>query len=289
MQAKFLLGSAMIAGLMSIGALAGSVIGNGSASAQTAVAIPTATATAPGTNDPNVPGNPPAEFPGGRGGPRGHGPGDGGERLGMGATADGASQAITNTTDLISLVKSDLAYATSKMDTAEVQKWLDRADALLVSAQNGNSGSQYGQAVVYAQAARELAMAADSLMAQKLGADNLPSYSQLLQRPDKGNATTTVLTQAQASRMLAESYNRLVGLSAQVKAASNAAEATPYLTDAQNAYKAAYDAYQAGSYNNAATSVRLAEKLAHVVEAVVRASTAPANADTVVTVPAPNF
>jgi hypothetical protein len=223
-------------------------------------------------------------------GGRGHGRGDfGGERGFMGATADGASQAITNATDTIALVKSDLAYATGKMDTADVQKWLDSADALLASAQNANTASQYGQASAYANAARELAMAARSVMAQELGADTLPSYSQLPQRPDRDGTTATALTQAQASRILAEAHNHLVAQEAVISNASNASEATPYLVDAQDAYRAAYDAYQAGSYDDAAASARLAGKLAHVAESIARASTAPANADTPVTVPAPNF
>ena len=284
MKPNVLIGSAIAATLMSVGVLAGSVIGNGSATAQT----PSATATATTTpKDTTIPANPPADGP--RGG-RGHGPGDfGGERGIRGATADGASRAITNATDIIALVRSDLAYAAGKMNTADVEKWLNGADGFLKSAQNANGNSQYGQASAYANAARELAMSARSVMAQELGADTLPSYSQLPQRPDKGMTTATAITQAQASRVLAQTYNHLVAQEAVISNASNAAEATPYLADAQNAYKTAYDAYQAGNYDDAVASARLAGKLAHVAESVAHASTAPANADTPVTVPAPNF
>jgi HEPN domain-containing protein len=219
-------------------------------------------------------------------GGRGHG--DFGGPFG-GATADGATRAITNATSLITLVKSDLAYATGKMDTADVQRWVNGAETLLASAQSANGSSQYGKAVSYAQAARELAMTADSKMALALGAANLPSNGQLPQRGDKGTSANTTVTQAQASRILAETYNRLLGQATIIKSASNASEATPYLTDAQNSYKTAYDAYQAGKYSDVLASARLAEKLSHVAEAIVRASTAPANADTPVTVPAPNF
>jgi hypothetical protein len=220
---------------------------------------------------------------------RGHG-GFGIGHLGQGATADNASRQITNATELIALVKSDLAYATGKMDTADVQRWINGADELLKSAQSANSISQYGQAVAYAEAARELAMTADRQMAQELGADTLPSYSQLPQRRDMPATTGSATeTQAQASWVLANTYNRLVAEATQVSGASNAATATPYLTDARNAYRAAYSAYQAGNYSDAVASARLAEKLAHVADAIVRASTAPANADTPVTVPAPNF
>jgi hypothetical protein len=282
MKPNVLIGSAIAATLMSVGVLAGSVIGNGSVAAQT----PSATATAI-PKDTTTPANPPADGP--RGG-RGHGHGDfGGERGIMGATADGASRAITNATDIIALVRSDLAYASGKMNTADVENWLNGADGFLMSAKNANGNSQYGQASAYANAARELAMSARSVMAQELGADTLPSSSQLPQRPDKGMTTASAITQAQASHVLAETYNRLVAQEALVSNASNAAEANPYLTDAQNAYKAAYDAYQAGNYGDAVDSARLAGQLAHVAESVARASTAPANADTPVTVPAPNF
>ena len=290
MNTKVLIGSALAAVLLGFGVLAGSVVGMGNASAQTPSTTPSA-ATTPGTGNSTTPANPPMGMRGGRDGMmggRGHGGDFGGGPFG-GATADGATQAITNATSLITLVKSDLTYATGKMDTADVQKWVNGADDLLKSAQSANSSSQYGKAVAYAQAARELAMAADTQMAQKLGAANLPSYSQMPQRGDKGLSTNTTVTQAQASRILAETYNRLVGEAAVVKSASSASEATPYLTDAQNAYKTAYDAYQAGKYTDAVASARLAEKLSHVAEAVARASTAPANADTPATVPAPNF
>jgi hypothetical protein len=225
-------------------------------------------------------------------GGRGHGGFDGGPFGGKefgGATADGATRAISNTTSLITQVKSDLAYATGKMDTTDVQRWINGADTLLASAQSANSSSQYGKAVAYAQAARELALTADAQMAQKLGAANLPSYSQMPQRPDKGTSANTTVTQAQASRILAETYNHLVMQAAVINGASNASEATPYLTDAQNAYKAAYDAYQAGKYSDAVASARLAGKLSGVAGAIAQASIAPANADTPVTVPAPNF
>jgi hypothetical protein len=226
----------------------------------------------------------------GRGGGRGFGHGGFGLGPGgQGATADNATQQITNATEVIDLVKSDLAYANGKMDTADVQRWINGAGTLLQSAQSANGSSQYGQAVAYAHAARELAMTARSQMAQELGADQLPSNGQLPQRGDKGMPADVTVTQAQASWMLASAYNHLVAQSATVNGASNAAQATPYLTDAQNAYKDAYSAYQAGNYDDAAAAARLAEKLARVAQDVAQASTAPANADTPVTVPAPNF
>jgi hypothetical protein len=190
-------------------------------------------------------------------------------------------------------VKSDLAYANGKMDTAAVQRWLDGADALLKSAQSANSSSQFGQAVAYAQAARELAMTARSQIAQELGADQLPSNSQLPQRGDRGLpgmvAGDTAVTQVQASYILAETYNRLVAQAASAQGSANASQASTYITDAQNAYKTAYDAYQAGNYSDAASSARLAGQLSKVAGAIINAATAPSNADTPVAVPAPNF
>jgi hypothetical protein len=286
MNLKMVFGSAAAVALVGLGVLAGSVAGTGSAGAQTASATPTVTAqttpSTPGTTTPPVDG-----LRGMKG--RGHG-GFAIGHLGQGATAENATRQITNTTEIIALVKSDLAYATGKMDTANVQKWIDGADELLKSAQSANSSSQYGQAIAYAEAARQLALTADQQMAQELGASTLPSYNQLpLRRGMHDTAGTTTVTQAQASWVLANSYNRLVAEATQVSSASNASTATPYLTDAQNAYRAAYSAYQAGNYTDAVESARLAEKLAHVADAIARASSAPANADTPVTVPAPNF
>jgi hypothetical protein len=211
---------------------------------------------------------------------------------GQAATANEATREISETTDLITRVKSDLAYANGKMDTTSVQKWVDGADSLLASAQSANSSSNYEQAVAYARAAQQLAMTADTAMAQKLGADKLPSYSQRPQRPglpDNSQTTTTAPTQAQASRIVAEAYNRLVEEGALIKATSSAGDATTYLTEAQNAYKTAYDAYQAGNYSDAVSSARLAGQLSGVADAVLRAATAQASSDTPVTVPAPTF
>jgi hypothetical protein len=280
--------------LLGLGVLAGSVAGTGNVSAQSPAQSPSqtpaATPSAPGTN-PASPGNPPGGPPYGRD-MRGHGPGDVGGRgigPGGGATAAGASAQITDTTNLINLVKTDLAYANGKMDTTDAQRWINEAGAQLNSAQSANGSSQYGQAAEYARAARELAEAADTQMAQKLGADKLPSYSQRPQMPGKAAPTGVTVTQAQASRILAEAYDRLVMEGAIVKGASNAGKATAYLTDAQNAYKTAYVDYQASKYSDALADTRLAGELTDAADAVTHAATAPANSDTPVTVPAPNF
>jgi hypothetical protein len=296
MKMKLLIGSAIATALVGVGVLTGSVMGADRAGAQTPSVTPQPT-TAPAKVPTTDTAKPPADFPyGGRGG-HGHGPGGfgdkgfGGGKLGRGATADNATRVITNVTNLITLAKGDLAYATGKMDTADVERWIAGAESLLKSAQSANTGSQYGQAVAYAGAAGQLAMTAQQQMAKELGADVLPSYSQRPQRGNKGMGApaNVTVTQAQASFIVAETYNRLQEQSARVKGASNASEATPYLTDAQNSYKEAYDAYQAGNYSDAVAFAMLAGKLGGVADTVVRASTAPANADTPVAVPAPNF
>jgi len=205
-----------------------------------------------------------------------------------GPDANGAGRAITGTTNLLTQVKADLAYANGKMDTTDVQRWVNSADALLKSAQTSYTAAQYGQAAGYAHAAVELAQVADWQMAQKLGADKLPSYSQRPQRPNKPAPSTTSITQAQASHILQNTYNHLVMQGAAIKNGANSTAST-LLTDAQNAYKAAYNAYQAGNYSDAVISAKLAEQLAGAAESVLRAATAPADPNTPVTVPAPNF
>lgn len=335
MRNRVIIGAAIAAMLVGVGALVGSVIGAGHAGAQSqapsqvqvqvqalggvkslvqtsiqaqaATPVPTA-----GTGDqPVVPKGPGGDFPGGRGGrglhggfgpggpggfgPGGFGPGDFGRGpFGGAATADDATRVISEVTSLITFVKGDLAYANGKMDTANVQKWVNGAEALLNSAQSAQGGSRFGQAVGYAQAARELVMVAEMQMAQTLGADKLPSYSQRQVRGpmhgDKGlNPANVTITQAMASRVLANTYQHIVGEAAQLKTFANTGDANTYMSDAQNAYKAAYDAYQAGKYSDSVASARLAEQLAQVAESVARATNAPASTDAPVNVPAPNF
>jgi hypothetical protein len=226
---------------------------------------------------------------GGPGGPDGHhGGGPGGFDF---ATSAGASQAITNATTVINLVKTDLAYARGKMDTAAVEGYLKTADSLLASAQSAFTASQFGKAAATAEAARSLADVADSVMAQALGADKLPSYSQrpMHRMPPDATQQNVTVTQAQASRVLARTYEELAVQATLLKNAGSVAEASNLLTSAQNAYKQAYSDYGAGKYNEAVASARLAGQLSHVVGELIHAANAPANADTPVTVPSPNF
>jgi len=217
-----------------------------------------------------------------------------GERGGNATTADGANNAITRAQNTVKLANDDLAYAKGKMDTANVERWLTGADSLIKNAQTAVTGSQYGQASGYAQAASQLAMLADKQMAQTLGADKLPSYSQ---RPagrgngnfGQGGQPNTTITQAQASRVLASTYNRLLVTGTLLKNAGAAGDASTYLTEAQNAYKTAYAAYNAGKYGDATNAARQADELAGVADTLLRAATAPNSNDTPVTVPAPNF
>ena len=278
-----------IAGAALTLALAGTALFAGNAAAQTP---PATEAPAPSTTAvPAAPDGAGVKPPGrdGFGGPggRGHG-GFGGP--GGAATADGAANAISQTTQALTLAQGDLTYATGKMDTAGAQRWLNAADGLIAKAQDAQTNQQYGQAVAYAQAARELAQTAEQAMAQALGADTLPSYSQRAQRGgprgglDPAQAQTP--TQAQVSRELQNLYNRIVSQGALVGAN---AEAAGYLTEAQAQYKTAYDAYQAANYDGAHDAARLAEHLLKVTASLVGVASAPANADTPATVPAPNF
>jgi hypothetical protein len=305
MNMKALVGATLAVMLVGLGALAGSVIGN--TSAQTKTTDPTTPSTTPSTGNPTAPSTDPSPnlatgIPGGRGF-GGHGMrggmgmvmgmdgfgfgGRGGIGKGMAATADGANNTITRATEMITLVKDDLAYATGKMDTANIQRWLDNADTLVKSAQSAVQSSKYESAVNYAGAAMELAFTAETEMGRTLGYDKLPSYSQRPLRPNKGmpDANATI-TQAQASRVLAHTYEHLVMQKAVI---GNTSEANSYLTEAQNAYKTAYDAYTAGKYSEAVTSAHLASKLAGVAHRVYNAVNAPNSTDAPVTVPQPNF
>jgi hypothetical protein len=212
--------------------------------------------------------------------------GPGGPRGDRGLTADFVSREISNTANLIKLVRDDLAYANGKMDTGNLTRWVNGADSLLGNARTAAGNSQLEKAAGYARAAAELARAADGQMAYTLGADKLPSYSQRPARRVPNPANQTAPTQAQASRVLARTYEGLVAKAAVVKGNS---EASGYLTDAQNAYKDAYSAYQAGKYADAVSKARLADELSGVAAQIVHAASAPNSPDTPVTVPAPNF
>jgi hypothetical protein len=325
MQLKLVIGALIVAMLVGLGVLAGTVIGSSRAAAQQAeqafAAVPAAaqstpqsTAT-PGTTAPSKPGTgEPGEgngkhAPGGYGGfgPGGMGRGFGGGGFGIGpgpapgdfgqggpTSANAASRVISSTANLIGQVKSDLAYANGKMDTTDTQRWVTGAESLLKSAQDANASSHYGQAVAYARASGQLAEVAETQMAQKLGADKLPSNSQRPQRPNRPanpsqGTTTTTPTQAEASRVLRNTYNQLVSMGALVKNASSAGDAATYLTDAQNQYKNAYNSYQSGNYSDALASARLAEELGGVANSVLQAVNEPNDSTTPVTVPAPNF
>ncbi len=307
-------GTSLAASLVAIGVVAFS------ASAQTTAVPSTPGATNPGGTQ-AAPANPGAPTPsgtpeanegrgpgfggkhghGGFGGPGGfEGPGGFGGRGGYGfggrdgqnLTADMVNNQITRATDILKTANTDLTYATGKMDTANIQKWLTDANTWVKNAQTAVTGTKLERAVEDTQVAEELARVAESQMAQTLGVDKLPSYSQRPQgrmggkgmMPGMGT-TATAPTQAQASRLLAATYNRVVSEKSLVKSA----DATPYLTEAQSAYATAYAAYNAGKYTDAVQAARLAEQLAGVSVRARAASDAPDSTNTVVTVPAPTF
>lgn len=295
------LGATAAASLVALGTVA---IG-AQAQTSTATSVPSTTTSPTAQATPNASGNQNSEAPHtgqargpGRGRGGDFGPGEGFGDLGAkgfgpkGAalTADGANRVITGTTSLLTTVKNDLTYAIGKMDTTNVQKWLNSADTLLKDAQASVTATKYERAALDAEAARSLITIAEGQMAQTLGADKLPSASQLPQGreghlPGATNGTATAPTQAQASRILAQTYNRLVAAKATIKAG----DASAYLTDAQNAYQSAYTAYNAAKYTEAVSAAKLAEQLAGVAERVQSAANAPDNVNTAVPVPAPNF
>lgn len=236
---------------------------------------------------------------GGKGGPgggrgEGHGPGfdgDFGGRFG-GYSAEGATRAISGTTSVLTIVKGDLAYATGKMDTATMETWVTNADTLLKAAQTAHSAGEYGKAAETAQAASALAESAELMMRQELGADKLPSYTQRQGgRPDRGMpgvgpSGTFTVTQAQASRVLANLYRNITSEQALVSG-SAAGDAGTYLAAAKDQYSKAYAAYQAGNYSEATGAAQVGQSLLRVVEQLLSASTAPNGPDVPVQVPAP--
>ncbi len=143
MRIRLVIGAVVAAMLLGVGVLVGSVMGALSASAQAPTQVPTAAPTTPSTGTTTAPQNKPGQsVPGGPrgargfGGPGGFGPVGGKPGLSQGfdpggfgpngqATANGATKTISSTTSEIALVKSDLAYANGKMDTTDVQRWVN--------------------------------------------------------------------------------------------------------------------------------------------------------------------
>lgn len=292
------LGASAVASVIAIG----TVVINAAAQAPPVLPTASASATAAPTN-PSGSQTTPAPSGGAESGAHGGWDGPGGGKRGFGPegfggpgpgkdgfTVDGANRQITNATSFLTLAKSDLTYATGKMDTTSIQNWLTSADTLLKDAQTAVTATKYERASEDAQAASGLASAAESQMAQALGADKLPSASQRPQGrlghiPNDPATANASITQAQASRVLANTYNQLVAQKALIKSA----DATPYLVEAQKAYQSAYTAYGAGKYSDAVSSAKLAEQLSGVARSVQAAADATDSPNTAVPVPAPNF
>lgn len=299
MNVRMFAGAALATAALGIGVLAGSIASNNVSAQSTTPTTPGSNGTTPPVTNPANPPSTNPQMPGpGMGGPKGFRGGHGdfggfdGPKGGFGhdmkgpATVDTATNAISRTTTLITTVKGDLTYATGKMDTASIQIWLNGADAQVKNAQTAKGASKFEQSVAYAHAAGELAMLAETHMGQTLGFDKLPSASQRPQFPGKFvPANPTTITQAQASRILEHTYNSLVMQKAVLKDGGDVAN---YLTQAQNAYKTAYDAYNAGKYSDAASSARVAGELAKVANQI-HVALGATSSDQPVTVPAPNF
>jgi hypothetical protein len=72
-----------------------------------------------------------------------------------------------------------------------------------------------------------------------------------------------------------------------VNSSANKGDAATYLAAAKSQYRKAYDAYQAGSYNEAAEAAHVGQALLQVVNSLLRAGTAPNSPDAPVQVPPP--
>ena len=86
------------------------------------------------------------------------------------------------------------------------------------------------------------------------------------------------VTQAQASRVLADLYNNIVSQQAVVNSSANKGDAGIYLAAAKDQYNKAYTAYQAGNYNEAVGAAHVGQSLLRVVGLLLGAGTAPEQA-----------
>jgi hypothetical protein len=175
------------------------------------------------------------------------------------------------------------------MDTASITRWLNDADTAVNNAKSVVSATRYGSAIAFTQAASQLAQMAQQQMGEALGFDKLPSAAQRPQRFNRAAPAAPSINQAQASRLLSQTYNQIVAQGTLIKN-GKAADANSYLTEAQDAYKAAYNSYGAGKYQDAASSARLASQLLGIASSLNRAATdTTTGTDTPVQVPSPNF
>ena len=131
-------------------------------------------------------------------------------------------------------------------------------------------------------------MAADQLMVAKLG-NQLPSQANRPTPPAppvQPTGATAPSPQARVSRDLAHSYADIVSQRDALNAANLGGFWSDVLKQAEDQYKDAYTAYQAGNYDQAAASVQVADHLARAIDHALHVSSDPSKP---VSVPAPQF
>ncbi len=236
----------------------------GAAATTAPATTPSATTTPSQRPGPGPKGNFPGGFPGSRG------------RFG-----DPTARASA----LIDRAKSDLANAQGKMDTTQVQAWLNQAATALSAAQSAQSSNKTFEARADAGAAQELALAAETQIRAKTGTTPTPSATPT-NRPTGSNGTPTIPPQARTSRALAGTYRALIEERDSLQASNPGGNWSSILSDAEGFYKDAYSAYNASNYDQASVDARIAGHLGRAVGLAVSATKDPTQP---VTVPAPNF
>lgn len=168
-----------------------------------------------------------------------------------GTPAVGGETETTNgdATDILARVDEEIAAVQADRDAAGSRADLTTVDELLTQASGlrdkAHAATDADERRRLARAALATARAAGNLIEAQLSAYGLPSQ------------------QAPASRILANANERIVALGDEITAGADA-DADAALASAQQLYTVAYDAYNAGTYSQAAKTARVAEQLAQV-------------------------
>jgi hypothetical protein len=157
------------------------------------------------------------------------------------ALTDYATRVTTQLADL----QSDRDSVTTGADLSAVDDLIAKANDLLGKANTSLTGNDVDSASTQLMAANMTARAAETLLKASLADFGLPSQ------------------QAAASEILAQAFSEIDNITGELASTTNA-DATTYLTTAQDLYKQAYDLYNAGTYQQAAGTARAA---AHVAQA----------------------
>lgn len=155
------------------------------------------------------------------------------------------TEAIQNLTDTIALVQADRDAAASNIDVAEIDALLAKATELRNAAQATLETDDLSTAPRSVIAGTQTALAAQALIEAQLSAYGLPSQ------------------QGPASRVLVEAYYAIDEATALV--ADNADANAGFFTEtAQRLYTAAYEQYNAGTYDQARQTAQVALQVAQI-------------------------